>query len=82
MTKREDTMQEHELLGAIARGWTHPENEHKEIDVDLVFAIAKEIQKSLPARRPLPDFLVYEGHETPQYIQGWNECRELMKDMK
>ena len=35
-----------------------------------------------PAQRSLPDVLVYEGHETLQYIEGWNDCRELMKGMR
>lgn len=30
----------------------------------------------------LPDVLVYEGHETLQYIEGWNDCREFMKGMR
>ena len=30
----------------------------------------------------LPDALVYDGYETPQYIEGWNDCREFMKGMK
>lgn len=35
--------QDAELLGAIARGWCSKENEHKEMDADLVTAIAKEV---------------------------------------
>ena len=30
----------------------------------------------------LPDKLVYDGYESPQYIEGWNDCREFMKGMK
>jgi hypothetical protein len=33
-----------DVLGAIARGWAHPENARKPIDVQLAVAIAKEIQ--------------------------------------
>jgi len=33
-----------DVLGAIARGWTHPENAQKPMDVQLAVAIAKEIQ--------------------------------------
>jgi len=33
-----------DLLGAIARGWGHPKNAHKTMDVELAVAIAKEIQ--------------------------------------
>jgi hypothetical protein len=49
-----------DVLGAIARGWTHPENAQKPMDVQLAVAIAKEIQDMYttpPAaqRRPLTD---------------------------
>lgn len=44
-------MGNNELLGAIARGWTHPENEKKVLDADLVFAIAKEIKRSLQSKQ-------------------------------
>ena len=33
-----------DVLGAIARGWTHPEHARKTMDVELAVAIAKEIQ--------------------------------------
>jgi hypothetical protein len=33
-----------DVLGAIARGWAHPENARKPMDVQLAVAIAKEIQ--------------------------------------
>jgi hypothetical protein len=33
-----------DVLGAIARGWTYPENVRKPMDVELAVAIAKEIQ--------------------------------------
>ena len=33
-----------DVLGAIARGWTHDDNRHKTMDVQLAVAIAKEIQ--------------------------------------
>jgi len=46
-----------DLLGAIARGWGHPKNAHKTMDVELAVAIAKEIQDlyTTPpaAQRPL-----------------------------
>lgn len=44
-------METNELLGAIARGWTHPENEKKVLDADLVFAITKEIKRSLQSKQ-------------------------------
>lgn len=33
-----------ELIGAIARGWCHPVNEHKEMDTDLAEAINIEVR--------------------------------------
>jgi hypothetical protein len=49
-----------DVLGAIARGWAHPENARKPMDVQLAVAIAKEIQDMYttpPAaqRQPLTD---------------------------
>ena len=44
-----------DVLGAIARGWTHPENAQKPMDVQLAVAIAKEIQDMYttpPAAQP------------------------------
>ena len=32
------------ILGVIARGWGHKENEHKEMDSDLAKAIAEEVK--------------------------------------
>ena len=46
-----------DVLGAIARGWTHPENARKPMDVQLAVAIAKEIQDMYttpPAAQPAP----------------------------
>lgn len=34
---------EEKILGAVARGWCYPENENKEMDVDLATAIANEV---------------------------------------
>ena len=45
-----------DVLGAIARGWTHDDNKHKTMDVQLAVAIAKEIQDMViapPERKPL-----------------------------
>ena len=45
-------------LGAIARGWTHEDNKHKTMDVQLAVAIAKEVQDMViapPQRKPLTD---------------------------
>lgn len=47
------------LLGAIARGWCHEKNANKEMDADLVYAIATEIKALYtsppPQRKPLTD---------------------------
>ena len=32
-----------EVMQAVARGWCHPENENKTMDVNLVLAITDEI---------------------------------------
>jgi len=47
-----------DVLGAIARGWTHDDNKHKTMDVQLAVAIAKEIQDMViapPQRKPLTE---------------------------
>jgi hypothetical protein len=45
-----------DVLGAIARGWAHPENARKPMDVQLAVAIAKEIQDmyTTPPAQPAP----------------------------
>ena len=47
--KRQEPVAWEDLAGAIARGWTYPENERKTMDVQLVVAIAKEVQLLYPA---------------------------------
>lgn len=42
MNEREEIMQ------AVARGWCHPENEKKTMDVDLALAITEEILALTP----------------------------------
>ena len=52
-----------DVLGAIARGWTHDDNRHKTMDVQLAVAIAKEIQDMVtapPQRKPLTDEQIAE----------------------
>jgi hypothetical protein len=44
-----------DVLGAIARGWTHPENAQKPMDVQLAVAIAKEIQDMYTTPPAAPD---------------------------
>jgi hypothetical protein len=36
-----------DLLGAVARGWGHSKNAHKEMDSDLAIAIAEEVKSLL-----------------------------------
>ena len=36
-------MTKEELMGAVARGWCHENNSHKEMDVDLAMAIVDEV---------------------------------------
>lgn len=35
------------ILGAVARGWCHPKNSHKVMDVDLAEAITWEVLQEL-----------------------------------
>ena len=39
------TMEE-QVIQAVARGWCHPKNAHKVMDVDLAKAITAEVVKS------------------------------------
>lgn len=70
-----------DVLGAIARGWTHDDNKHKEMDVQLAFAIAKEIQDMViapPQRKPpqFPTMLrkMWSGAEVQKWInENWEQ---------
>ncbi len=42
---------EEQVMQAVARGWCHPENAHKVMDVDLANAIAAEVVKSFTPTR-------------------------------
>jgi hypothetical protein len=60
-------------------------NEEQEAPIDrqaLARVLAMFQTNKLVAWLALPDKLVYDGYESPQYIEGWNDCRELMKGMK
>jgi hypothetical protein len=47
---------ETQIREAVARGWCHPENAHKEMDADLANAIVKEVVAAFtPARTPEHD---------------------------
>jgi hypothetical protein len=41
-----------DILGAVARGWTHAQNQKKEMDPDLAIAIAAEVSALLEWPRP------------------------------
>ena len=36
-----------EVRGAVARGWCHPKNGHKEMDADLANAIVEQVAELL-----------------------------------
>jgi len=65
-----------DVLGAIARGWAHPENARKPMDVQLAVAIAKEIQDMYTAppaaqRQPLsPDVVFRIADQHP--VEGFD----------
>ena len=40
-----------EVRGAVARGWCHPSNSHKEMDSDLALAISDEVMDMLTDER-------------------------------
>ena len=55
-----------DVLGAIARGWTHDDNRHKTMDVQLAVAIAKEIQDMViappqPEQEPVAYYHPHKG---------------------
>ena len=61
-----------DVLGASARGWTHDDNKHKTMDVQLAVAIAKEIQDMViapPQRKPLKlreiEKCIYDANNDP-----------------
>lgn len=41
-----------QILGAVARGWSHPSNSHKEMDSNLAIAISDEIATMLLSHPP------------------------------
>lgn len=44
---------EQQVTEAVARGWCHPKNAHKEMDADLAEAIIEEVVRSFtPAQMP------------------------------
>ena len=62
-----------DVLGAIARGWTHDDNKHKTMDVQLAVAIAKEIQDMViaPPQRTWVGLTDEEIHRTT-VVMGFN----------
>jgi hypothetical protein len=43
-------------------------------------AVLVVIEQSLATPQALPDALTYEW-DSPDYVEGWNECREVMVGM-
>lgn len=41
-----------EILGAVARGWCHEDNAHKEMDSELALAICSEVMAVLDTAEP------------------------------
>jgi hypothetical protein len=39
------------------------------------------LQKALATPQALPDVLTQEYGDSAQYVEGWNECREVMAGM-
>ncbi len=37
-----------EIIEALARGYCYPENENKEVDAELIFAMREEVWKIFP----------------------------------
>jgi len=40
-------MTREDLIGAVARGWTHPETAQKQMDSNLAYAIVDEVEELL-----------------------------------
>jgi hypothetical protein len=57
---RQEPVAWEDVLGAIARGWAHPENARKPMDVQLAVAIAKEIQ-DMYTTPPAQEFVCSTG---------------------
>ncbi len=57
----------------------------KQIDEAMPFPVAKlaqaALQEALATPQPLPDVLTQEYGDSAEYVEGWNECREVMKGM-
>ena len=52
---------EEEIAGALARGYTYPENSHKVLDSDLINAMQKEVMEVI---KTAIDILKGFGEET------------------
>ena len=60
-----------ELLGAIARGWCHKENENKVMDVDLANAIAEEVNCYLATNKAMNDEKIEKFPH--QVVKAWGK---------
>jgi hypothetical protein len=74
------------LLGAIARGWCHPENAHKVMDEELAEAIADEVLPMLVLIRSerdryseaLEDIVQFEHEEMGREGHVWAVARRAL----
>jgi len=55
--------------------------EANEAPISISVEAAKELKKALTSRPSLPDALTYEW-DSPDYVDGWNECREVIAGMQ
>jgi hypothetical protein len=64
-----------DVLGAIARGWAHPENARKPMDVQLAVAIAKEIQDmyTTPPAAQRKEWQGLTDDEIKEIIGSWGD---------
>lgn len=67
------------IAGAVARGWTTPENSHKEMDADLALAISEEIVKEIG-----DDCVMVSNDEEPHQepCLGLATTRELLDEIR
>ena len=67
-----------DILGAIARGWTHDDNKHKTMDVQLAVAIAKEIQELDITKPPQRTWVGLTEEDEIDWEDGGN-LKDLVK---